>query len=257
MGKTFVALKRYFFVFCLIFGAGCDIITSMKELLLKNGVEVSDKSYEKLVDFCSFLLEKNKQFNLTAIRDEKEVFEKHFADSLMGKHFFKPNLKILEVGSGGGFPSVPLKLNDEELDFTLLEATGKKCTFLNAVKERFALDRFTVVNARAEEYSKTDKRESFDLVTARAVASLNALCELCLPFLKVGGYAVFYKQKSQEEFENGKNAIKILGGKVEEVFEYTLASSPESVRNIIVIKKIKNTPEKYPREYKKILKSPL
>ena len=114
-----------------------------------------------------------------------------------------------------------------------------------------------MVNARAEEYSRTSARESFDIVTARAVASLNVLCELCLPFLKVGGRAVFYKQKSQSEFNEGKRAIEILGGKWVDGFSYTLASSPESERVIIVIEKIKNTPEKYPREYKKIAKSPL
>ena len=229
----------------------------MKEILLKNSIEVSEKVFADLNAFCDFLLEKNKQFNLTAIRDKAEFFEKHLADSLKGSSFFSDGKRILEVGSGGGFPSLPLKLNNRELDFTLLEATGKKCAFLNEVKNNFALDKLEVVNARAEEYSRTSARESFDIVTARAVASLNVLCELCLPFLKVGGRAVFYKQKSQSEFNEGKKAIEILGGKWVDSFAYTLASSPESERVIIVIEKIKNTPEKYPREYKKIAKSPL
>ena len=229
----------------------------MKEILLKNSIEVSEEVFADLNAFCDFLLEKNKQFNLTAIRDRAEFFEKHLADSLKGSSFFSDGKKILEVGSGGGFPSLPLKLNNRELDFTLLEATGKKCAFLNEVKNNFALDKLEVVNARAEEYSRTSARESFDIVTARAVASLNVLCELCLPFLKVGGRAVFYKQKSQSEFNEGKKAIEILGGKWVDSFSYTLASSPESERVIIVIEKIKNTPEKYPREYKKIAKSPL
>ena len=229
----------------------------MKEILLKNSIEVSEMVFADLNAFCDFLLEKNKQFNLTAIRDKAEFFEKHLADSLKGASFFSDGKRILEVGSGGGFPSLPLKLNNRELDFTLLEATGKKCAFLNEVKNNFALDKLEVVNARAEEYSRTSARESFDIVTARAVASLNVLCELCLPFLKVGGRAVFYKQKSQSEFNEGKKAIEILGGKWVDSFSYTLASSPESERVIIVIEKIKNTPEKYPREYKKIAKSPL
>ena len=229
----------------------------MKEILLKNSIEVSEEVFADLNSFCDFLLEKNKQFNLTAIRDKAEFFEKHLADSLKGSSFFSDGKRILEVGSGGGFPSLPLKLNNRNLDFTLLEATGKKCAFLNEVKNNFALDKLEVVNARAEEYSKTTARESFDIVTARAVASLNVLCELCLPFLKVGGRAVFYKQKSQSEFNEGKKAIEILGGKWVDSFSYTLASSPESERVIIIIEKIKNTPEKYPREYKKIAKSPL
>ena len=229
----------------------------MEEILLKNSIEVSEEVFADLNAFCDFLLEKNKQFNLTAIRDKAEFFEKHLADSLKGSSFFSDGKKILEVGSGGGFPSLPLKLNNRELDFTLLEATGKKCAFLNEVKNNFALDKLEVVNARAEEYSRTSARESFDIVTARAVASLNVLCELCLPFLKIGGRAVFYKQKSQSEFSEGKKAIEILGGKWVDSFSYTLASSPESERVIIIIEKIKNTPEKYPREYKKIAKSPL
>ena len=229
----------------------------MKEVLVNNSITVDSEIYNDLNAFCDFLLEKNKQFNLTAIREKAEFFEKHLADSLKGSSFFTEGKKILEVGSGGGFPSLPLKLNNRALDFTLLEATGKKCAFLNEVKNFFALERLEVVNARAEEYSKTSARESFDIVTARAVASLNALCELCLPFLKVGGKAVFYKQKSESEFAEGKKAIEILGGKWLDSFAYTLASNPESERVIIIIEKVKNTPEKYPREYKKILKSPL
>jgi 16S rRNA (guanine527-N7)-methyltransferase len=229
----------------------------MKDILVNNSINVSEAVFNDLNAFCDFLLEKNKQFNLTAIRDKAEFFEKHLSDSLKGSSFFTEGKKILEVGSGGGFPSLPLKLNNRALDFTLLEATGKKCAFLNEVKNNFALDKLEIVNARAEEYSKTAARESFDIVTARAVASLNVLCELCLPFLKVGGKAVFYKQKSESEFAEGKKAIEILGGKWVDSFAYTLASSPDSERVIIIIEKVKNTPEKYPREYKKILKSPL
>ena len=229
----------------------------MKNIFEQNGIKVDEKIFNDLSNFCALLLEKNKQFNLTAIREEKDVFEKHFVDSLMGRDLFLPGKKILEVGSGGGFPSVPLKLFNRELDFTLLEATGKKCDFLRNVKQTFELDKFEIVNKRAEDYSRTDKRESFDIVTARAVASLNVLCELCLPFLKVGGYAVFYKQKSNEEFENGKNAVEVLGAKVDNVIEYTLFNSSENARVLIVIKKISSTPDKYPREYKRIVKNPL
>ncbi len=229
----------------------------MNGILIDNGITLGEKEERNLSFFCSLLLEKNKAFNLTAIRDEREVFEKHFADSLKGAFLFEEGKKILEVGSGGGFPSVPLKIANEKLDFTLLEATGKKCEFLKEVKRTFSFENFEVVNARAEEYAKTSARQSFDIVTARAVASLNLLCELCLPFLKVGGTAVFYKKKSQEELDEGKNAIKILGGRIDKIFDYSLASSPENERWIIVIKKICDTSEKYPREYKKISKNPL
>ena len=228
----------------------------MEKLFLKNGITVEEKEVSDLDSFCDFLLEKNKAFNLTAIREPAEVYEKHFLDSLMGREKFESGKKILEVGSGGGFPSVPLKIFNRDLNFTLLEATGKKCAFLNEVKQRFNFSDFTVVNARAEEYVKTC-RESFDAVTARAVASLNVLCELCLPYLKVGGSAIFYKQQSDEEINQAQSAIKLLGGKIKDVYQYSLPSLPENKRVIITIEKIKPTPEKYPREYKKILKTPL
>ncbi len=229
----------------------------MNEILFDNGITLGEREEINLSRFCALLLEKNKAFNLTAIREEREVFEKHFADSLKGSFLFEEEKRILEIGSGGGFPSVPLKISNEKLDFTLLEATGKKCEFLKEVKRAFGFEKFEVVNARAEEYAKTSARQSFDIVTARAVASLNVLCELCLPFLKVGGIAVFYKQKSQEELDEGKNAIKLLGGKIDKIFDYSLASSPENERWLVVVKKIGDTSEKYPREYKKISKSPL
>ncbi|MBQ3572276.1 MAG: 16S rRNA (guanine(527)-N(7))-methyltransferase RsmG, partial [Clostridia bacterium] len=211
----------------------------MKKVFENNKIDIIAQVESDLLLFCDTLLEKNKQFNLTAIREKQEVYEKHFVDSLMGKDFFTAGEKILEVGSGGGFPSVPLKIENRELDFTLLEATGKKCVFLQEIRRLFGFEKFEVVNARAEEYAKTKARESFDIVTARAVAELSILCELCLPFLKVGGKAVFYKQKSEEELSGGKNAVKELGGKIVSVNDYTLFSAPENVRNIIVIEKVK------------------
>ena len=229
----------------------------MEKIFESLGIQIEESAKQNLQKFCAYLLENNKKFNLTAIRDEAGVYEKHFADSLTGLKFFKEGGKILEVGSGGGFPSVPLKIANPNLDFTLLEATGKKCAFLNGVKDLFNFDKFEVVNARAEEFANTTARESYDIVTARAVASLNVLCELCLPFLKVGGVALFYKQESKQEFSEGQMAIKLLGGKIDSVYEYFLPSAKEQTRNIIVIKKVATTPDKYPREYKKILKTPL
>lgn len=229
----------------------------MEKIFESLGIQIEESAKQNLQKFCAYLLENNKKFNLTAIRDEAGVYEKHFADSLTGLKFFKEGGKILEVGSGGGFPSVPLKIVNPNLDFTLLEATGKKCAFLKGVKDLFNFDKFEVVNARAEEFANTTARESYDIVTARAVASLNVLCELCLPFLKVGGVALFYKQESKQEFSEGQKAIKLLGGKIDSVYEYFLPSAKEQTRNIIVIKKVSPTPDKYPREYKKILKTPL
>ncbi|MBR3864967.1 MAG: 16S rRNA (guanine(527)-N(7))-methyltransferase RsmG [Clostridia bacterium] len=229
----------------------------MEKVFNVNNLKIEKNAVETLQLFCDFLLEKNKQFNITAIRDKEGVFEKHFADSLMGKDYFFKNAKILEVGSGGGFPSIPLKANEQSLNFTLLEATGKKCEFLKQAKDLLGFENFTVINGRAEELARNkDYREHFDIVTARAVAELNVLAELCLPFLKVGGIAVFYKLKSEEELTRGKNSVKILGGEICEIKNYTL-QGVEGERNIIIIKKVAPTAEKYPREYKKIIKSPL
>ncbi len=229
----------------------------MEKVFCVNNLKIEETACEKLQTFCDFLLEKNKQFNITAIRDKEGVYEKHFADSLMGKDYFYKNAKVLEVGSGGGFPSIPLKINDESLNFTLLEATGKKCEFLKQAKELLGFENFKVINGRAEEFAKNkDYRESFDMVTARAVAELNVLAELCLPFLKVGGIAVFYKMKSQEELNRGIHSVKILGGEIIEIKDYTLYGV-EGERNLIIIKKVSPTAEKFPREYKKIVKAPL
>ncbi|MBQ7408646.1 MAG: 16S rRNA (guanine(527)-N(7))-methyltransferase RsmG [Clostridia bacterium] len=229
----------------------------MNGILLQNGINLDNKSIECLQTFCDFLLQKNKQFNLTAIKEKQEVYLKHFADSLIGTNFFINAGRVLEVGSGGGFPSIPLKIANRDINFTLMEATGKKCTFLKECANLFNFENFEVLNLRAEEASKnTTLRESFDTVTARAVASLNVLSELCMPYLKVGGKAVFYKQFSESEFEEGKKSVELLGGKIDQVKKYKLIGLDQE-RCLIIIKKVKNTPEKYPREYKKIIKTPL
>lgn len=231
----------------------------MREEFIKNEIKIDNKKEEKFKEFCDFLLEENKKYNLTAIREENSVYVKHFSDSLKGIEFFNKEEKIIEIGSGAGFPSIPLKINDENLDLTLIEATNKKCGFLNLVKQKFEFKNFEVICSRAEELSKNEKyREKFDKVTARAVAELNVLCELCTPFLKVGGKAVFYKNYSESEIKKAEKALKELNLKIVEIKKYVLNGDENSnERAILVIEKTKKTPEKYPREYKKILSKPL
>ena len=227
----------------------------MEKVFDVNNLKVQKNAVEKLQIFCDFLLEKNKQFNITAIRDKQGVFEKHFADSLMGKDYFFKNAKVLEVGSGGGFPSIPLKANDESLNFTLLEATGKKCEFLKAVVNKLDLKNVTVINDRAETLAKNENyREKFDICSARAVARLNTLSEYCMPFIKVGGTFVSYKGDAEEEILEAKNAVKVLGGTIEDAFCYELDGAK---RTLVKIKKIKNTDKKYPRGNGKERKNPL
>lgn len=231
----------------------------MEQVFLNNGISLNEQKLLKFNDFCGFLLQENKKYNLTAVRTEEGVYLKHFADSLMGAQNFNGGESVLEIGSGAGFPSVPLKINQNELNFTLIEATGKKCEFLKKSGEILKFDNFKVLCGRAEELAKKQEyQEKYDVVTARAVAELNVLLELSVAFLKVGGKAVFYKSYSESEINGAKNALKELGCSIESVKKYVLNGDEKQLeRAIIVIKKQKQTPEKYPREYKKIISRPL
>ena len=212
---------------------------------------------QKFEEFKNLLVEYNKKYNLTAILDDEGVKIKHFLDSVLGEKFFKYGANVIEIGSGGGFPSTPLKIIRPDLSFSLVESTGKKCEFLQVVAQKLEHKNVKVLNIRAED-GGNDKllRENFDVCTARAVARLNTLCEYCMPFVKVGGYFVAYKGDAQEEILQAQKAIKVLGGQIEAVKTVELPANA-GVRNIIVIKKISPSPEKYPREYKKIVKSPI
>lgn len=166
----------------------------MNDIFEQQKIYLTEEKEKKLAKFCTLLKEYNEKFNLTSIKDDDEIYEKHFADSLKGEEFFFENAKVLEIGSGGGFPSVPLKIARDDLDFTLIEATGKKCSYLKTIGKELGFENFEVLNGRAEELGKKEEyREKFDIVTARAVAGLNVLCEYCLPFVKTGGIFVAYK----------------------------------------------------------------
>ena len=202
---------------------------------------------DKFENFREHLLEYNKKCNLTSITEKKEVYIKHFLDSVMPEKLFPLNSKVIEIGSGGGFPSIPLKIVRPDLDFTLVESTGKKCVYLEETIQKLGLEGVKVLNIRAEDGGrKQNLREKYDIAEARAVASLNTLCEYCMPFVKVGGLFIAYKSDAGEELENAKNAIRTLGGEIEKVYSYSLPEDSGS-RTAIVIKKIKSTPEKYPR----------
>ena len=215
------------------------------------------KQEEKFEKFCKILKEYNEKFNLTSITDDEGIYEKHFTDSLKGEEFFPLNAEVIEIGSGGGFPSVPLKIARDDLSFTLLEATEKKCGYLRIVGKELGFDNFNVICGRAEEFGKKEEfREKFDVATARAVARLNVLCEYCLPFVKKGGYFVAYKGDAEEEIKEAEKAVEILGGKIVEIKDFVL-SEKSGRRNIIVIKKQRETPSEYPRLNGAIKKKPL
>ncbi len=210
----------------------------------------------KFLNFKNLLLEYNNKFNLTAITDEKDIYIKHFLDCIAGDMFFEKGANVVEIGSGGGFPSVPLKIIRDDLSFTLVESTGKKCGYLKEVVDKLNLNCVQVVNDRAEVLAKDKKyREKFDVAEARAVARLNTLAEYCLPFVKVGGRFIAYKGDCEEEIEEASKAIDILGGEIEKIEKYELPNGEK--RTLAVIRKVKKTPEKYPRGQGKERKNPL
>ena len=196
----------------------------------------------------NLLLEWNEKINLTAIIDPKEIILKHFVDSLTIAKYIKDDEKMIDVGTGAGFPGIPLSIVKENIDIVLLDSLNKRINFLEEVKENLKLENITTIHGRAEEFGKNKKeRETYDIATSRAVAPLNILLEYLLPLVKVGGKAICMKGSNIEEIENAKNALEILGGQIEKIEEITLPNS-DIKRNIIIVKKVKNTPSKYPRK---------
>lgn len=191
------------------------------------------------------LIEYNEKVNLTAITDKEEVYIKHFYDSCLASKFIPPKAKIVDVGTGAGFPGVPLKIVRQDIDLHLVDSLNKRINFLNYLKECLNINYFTY-HSRAEDFSNNN-REKFEVCVSRAVAKLNTLSEYCLPLVKVGGVFIAYKSGTvDEEIELSKNAIKILGGKIEKINKIKLPNNLGE-RTLIIIKKIKNTPIKYPR----------
>ena len=226
----------------------------MEKLFVENGINIDKIKVDKFNKYYETLIFYNSQFNITAITEKEEVYKKHFIDSILGEKYIVGKT-LLDVGSGGGFPAIPLKIVKDDISLTMLEATGKKCEFLNTVKKELSLENVLVINGRAEELAKKEGfRESFDCVTARAVARLNILAEYCMPFVKVGGRFVSYKGDAIEEINEAKSAIESLGGKIVEVVNYELYGAK---RTIVVIEKVKNTDIKYPRSNGAIRKKPL
>lgn len=217
---------------------------------------ICGKYKQSFENFRNLLTEYNNKFNLTAICDENGIYIKHFLDSVMGECLFDNGARVVEIGSGGGFPSIPLKIVRDDLSFTLVESTAKKCGYLQVVVDKLGFKGVEVVNERAEIAARqVVHREKYDVAEARAVARLNTLCEYCLPFVKVGGKFIAYKGDNDEEFKEAENAVKILGGRLEEIRKYELPDGEK--RALVVIEKVKPTPPKYPRGQGKERKSPL
>ena len=219
-------------------------------------IDLSEEQIKSFDTYMNMVIEKNKVMNLTAITDPEEFALKHFADSLSlisaapeAAAISKEAASVIDVGTGAGFPGVPLKLAFPNIKLTLLDSLNKRITFLNEVVDKLQLDNVTTLHARAEEGGRNPKlRDKFDFAVSRAVANLSALTEYTLPYVKVGGLFISYKSGDiEEELKSSKRAIKLLGGKLEAVRTFQLADSDIS-RSFVIIRKEKPTPKAYPRK---------
>lgn len=230
------------------------LITGLSEL----DIQLGEADADLLCLYGQRLLEKNQVMNLTAITDPAEVAKLHFLDSLaLTKYIDLKGKRLIDVGCGAGFPSLPLKIAVPELGITMLDSTEKRINWLKELTGELGVEAECIA-ARAEDLAMdSDYRRRFDVATARAVARLNILAELCLPFVKVGGvFAAMKGADSEDEINEAKNAIKLLGGKIEAVEDYKVPGT-DVIHRLVIVRKVAATPGEYPRKYAKIKKSPL
>ena len=231
----------------------------------KINIEISDDQINCFEKYYELLIEKNKVMNLTAITDKEDVIVKHFIDSIALIPYLldigintNNELKIIDIGTGAGFPGLPLKIMMPDVKFTLLDSLNKRVSFLNEVIDELKLKDIEALHGRAEDYASDNKyREKYDICVSRAVANLSTLSEYCIPFVKEDGFFISYKAgESEEEINNSKNAIKILGGKINKVEEFVLPGTDAS-RVFVFIRKLELTDKKYPRKAGVPAKKPL
>ena len=228
-------------------------IKEFSDLMIDYGKEINivftEEQLQKFYQYMNLLIEWNEKINLTAIVEPKEIILKHFIDSLTIIKYIEPNKSVIDIGTGAGFPGIPVKIMREDLDITLLDSLNKRIHFLNEVIQKLELKNITAIHARIEEFAKNKQyRETFDVTTSRAVANLTTLSEYMLPMVELKGVAICMKgSEINEEISKSKNSIKLLGGKIDKIEEFTLPKS-DNRRNLILIKKERQTPGKYPRK---------
>ena len=215
----------------------------LKKMLEKYKINANFQIINKFLLFYEELLEWNNKFNLTKIVNEDEVIVKHFIDSAYPNPFLAANSNMLDIGAGAGFPSIPLKIIRDDLSITMLDSLNKRITFLKHIIKTLSLTKMRAIHSRIEDFNERNK---FDVVVARAVASLPTLIEYSLPFLKINGILLAYKSNNAEfEIQNSKNSLKMVGGKIQEVYNYNIE---ENNRCIVVVKKVKPTNSLFPRK---------
>ena len=219
----------------------------LKEIFAKYNINVSQDQADMFDEYFSMLVETNKHLNLTAITEERDVLIKHFLDSALPEKIIPQNATLVDVGTGAGFPALPLKIVRSDLRVCLVDSLNKRVNFLKDVCDKLKLQNVSAVHSRAEDFAKNN-REKFDVAVARAVAKMNTLLEYLLPLVKVGGIVIAYKGSNlAEEFMDAEKALEVLGGKVLKSIRFDLPNS-YGERNIVIIEKIKETPAKYPRD---------
>ena len=232
----------------------------MEEGFAQLKLPYSDEIEKKFIIYKELLKEWNKKINITSIEDDEEIYIKHFIDSvlLLNEDNINENKTIIDVGTGGGFPGLPLKIINNNYKLTLLDSLRKRIDFLSEVTKSLGLNDVKLIHGRAEDYGQNKEyRECYDICVSRAVAPLNVLSEYCIPFVRVGGYfAAFKSDNISQEISNSDNAIKKLGGKIKEIREIYLPGT-DIIRKIVIIEKIDTTKIKYPRKAGKPSKDPL
>lgn len=229
-----------------------ELIEKLNEINIK----IEEEQIQKFYDYMNLLIEWNEKINLTAITEPKEIILKHFVDCITIFKYILDDAKVVDVGTGAGFPGIPLNIMNNMPKYTLVDSLNKRIKFLDEIINVLKLENINTVHSRIEDFAKNNK-EVYDVATSRAVASLNILLEYLLPLVKVGGICICMKGSNiQEEVQNSKKALEILGGKIENIEEITLPNS-DITRNIIIVRKVKTTPNKFPRKAGMATKEPI